>query len=320
MDKLEAERGLTVAEIAEFFRGEVLKLDSFKNKWNNPLAHPHPWEDLREEEALDRCPNSRRYARFIVEDAQGKTSQKFVYLRCKQWSCPYCARVNAQVLYVKVKRGIAGCVADELRDGFRDEYYVKFLTLTLPGREWRDAHSKLDAAAIIKHSFKKLMYQLRRKLGHIEYFWVMEFQRDGFAHLHVVLIGSAIAPKSVKADIEKIWREQQGLGFIKFNAVEGGLNRVSSYLSKYITKELQTGNKGAHVYGASYGFHKAVRVGRPEITMVEIGRWTMEDGQYIFTPLWRIGDFIKLEDLRPLQQIEQDEAEDLWHQMLLPFP
>lgn len=316
---VEAEGRLSVAEIAELFRGEVLKLDSFKNKWNNPLSHPHPFEDLREEEALDRCPNSRRYARFIIEDASGQTSQKFVYLRCKQWSCPYCARVNAQVLYVKVKRGIAGCVADELRDGFRDEYYVKFLTLTLPGREWRDAHSKLDAAAIIKHSFKKLIYQLRRKLGHIEFFWVMEFQRDGFAHLHVVLIGSAIAPKSVKADIEKIWREQQGLGFIKFNAVEGGLNRVSSYLSKYITKELQTGNKGAHVYGASHGFYQAVRVGRPEITMLEIGRWTMEDGQYIFTPLWKIGDFVKLEDLRPLRELEREEAEDLWHQMLLPF-
>lgn len=319
MDPHEGRKGVTVAEVLEVFGGSLLKLDSFKNKWNNPLSDSFGVEDLREEEAEDRCPNSRRYARFVVEDAQGKTSQKFVYLRCKQWSCPYCARVNAQLLYVKVKRGIAGCVAEERRDGFRDEYFVKFLTLTLPGREWRDSHSRLDAAAIIKRSFKKLMYQLRRKLGHIEYFWVMEFQRDGFAHLHVVLVGQAIAPKAVKDDIEKIWREQQGLGFIKFNAVEGGLNRVSSYLSKYITKELQTGEKGAHVYGASYGFHKAVRVGRPEITMVEIGRWTIEDGQYIFTPLWKIGSFINLENLRDLQQTEQEEAEDLWYQMLLPF-
>lgn len=319
MASVETEKGVTVADVLDVLGGAVLELDSFKNKWNNPLNLDPLEDDLREVEAEERCPNSRRYARFLVEGKDGRTKIQFVYLRCKQWSCPYCARVNAQVLYVKVKRGVEGCLEAERRDGFRDDYSVKFLTLTLPGREWRAETAREDAESIIKHSFKKVISQLRRKLGHIEYVWVMEFQRDGFAHLHVVLVGQAIAPPEVKGLIEKLWREQQGMGFIKFNTVKGGARGIASYVSKYITKELATGVKGSHVYAASSGFHRASKRGRPQITLIEIGRFTVEEGKYHFTPLWEMHDYVSLETSRELIKVEIEESDDLWCQMLLPF-
>lgn len=312
--------GVTVAEVAEVFGGRVLQLDSIERKWNSSNTEMHVDDDLADEAFDDRCPNSSMYARYIVEEKGKQSRIKVVPLRCKSWACPYCAKVNAGVLYNKINRGISGCLEEEKRNGHRDEYALKFLTLTLPGREWRDSTSREDAEEVLKYSFKKMMSQLRRKLGHIEYCWVMEFQKkDGYAHLHVVLVGRAIAPKSVLEDIEQLWRKQQQMGFVRLNAVAGGVKKISSYLSKYLTKEIGQGNKSSRVYGASAGFYKAISNQKPLITMIERGRFSYDNGKYFFSPIWTIGDYISPLDLGNQIRLEQEEIEDLYFQMPLPF-
>lgn len=311
--------GVTVAEVAEVFGGRVLELDSIENNWNRSFSKLRSQDGEAESDFDERCPNCSMYARYIVEEKGKEARVKTVPLRCKSWGCPYCAKLNSAALYTKICRGIAGCLEEEQKDGYRDDYALKFLTLTLPGREWREGTSRQDAEEVLKYSFNKMMKQLRRKLGHIDYCWVMELQRDGFAHLHVVLVGRAIGPKSVKADIERLWREQQGLGFVKLNSVNGGVKGISSYLSKYLTKEIQQGSKGTHVFGASRGFYKTISAQKPLITMIERGRYSYDDGKYLFTPLWTINDTLLPSALAEQMKIEQEEIDDLYFQMQLPF-
>lgn len=309
-----------MAEVLEVFGGRVLKLDLKENMWNNSDLNVPPDDDLKEQEFLERCPNSKMYAKYIVEEKGKEPRLKMVPLRCKQWSCPFCTKVNASVLYNKIKRGIVGCLSEERRDGFQDDFAVKFLTLTFPGQEYRDATNPQAAEAAMKSSFKKMIAQLRRKLkGRINYAWVVEKQRDGFPHLHVVLIGRAIGPISVLADIEFLWRKQQELGFVRLNAVKGGISRVSGYLSKYITTEIAKGRKGSHVYGMSQGFGKAISDQKPQITMIERGHFDVVDGRYIFTPIWQIHE--QLDSIKVMEQfkIEREEVEDFYLQMPLPF-
>ena len=313
-------KGVLMAEVQEVFGGRVLQLDVNKRKWNKSTTELPTDDDLMADEFDERCPNSSMYARYIVE-AKGKPSViRIVPLRCKSWACPFCAKVNSRILYNKINRGIAGCLDEEKKSGFRDDYSLKFLTLTLPGREWRDSTSRVDAEEVLKYAFKKTISQLRRKLGHIEYCWVMEFQKkDGYAHLHVVLVGQAIAPKSVLNDIEKLWRQQQGMGFVRLNAVNGGVKTISSYLSKYLTKEIEQGYKGSRVYGASAGFNKAISSQKPAITMIERGRFYYENGKYFFTPIWVISNFLTPLELDFQMGLEREEIDDLYLQMPLPF-
>lgn len=319
-NEVEQKGGVTMAEVLEVFGGRVLQLDSLKRKWNTSNTEMHVDDDQASDEFDDRCPNSSMYARYIVEEKGKESRIRLVPLRCKSWACPYCAKINARTLYNKINRGIAGCLDDEKKHGYRDEYALKFLTLTLPGREWRDATSREDAEEVLKYSFKKTISQLRRKLGHIEYCWVMEFQKkDGYAHLHVVLVGHAIAPKSVLEDIEQLWRKQQQMGFIRLNAVTGGVKGISSYLSKYLTKEIGQGSKSSRVFGASAGFYKAVSNQKPLITMIERGRFTYDNGKYFFSPLWTISDTLSPALLVDQLKIEQEEIDDLYLQMQLPF-
>jgi len=312
-------KGVTVADVLEVFGGRVLKLDYIESKWNNPFGPGFKPDDLLDEKKEDRCPNSKFYGRFIVEGKDGMAKEVFAFLRCKQWSCPFCAKANARALRTKIKRGIAGCLDSERRDGFSDEYALKFFTGTLPGKEWREEHNRQEAGHIIKKAFKKVVYQLRRKYGHFEYVWVLELQRDGFAHVHAALIGHSVGPKAFLKDLEKLWRDQQALGFIKLNHVKGGAKAISGYLCKYITKDLSSGEKSSHVYGASMGFYKAIRDQRPQITMIERGRFNVEDGKIICSPSWTLGDYLPPESARSMFLNNTAEEEDLWEQMEIPW-
>jgi hypothetical protein len=160
---------------------------------------------------------------------------------CGRWDCPDCGIKKLKQLLKRIFEGDISKL--DVPNGFRSKYFCKFLTLTLPGREFRESHTADESFLIIARAWAKLSASLRKTYGKdFLYFRVVERQEDGFPHYHVLLVGRAIAPKGVLDYIKHLWSETYGMGFVKLNVVTS-LERSIRYLCKYLTKHF-IGNKG----------------------------------------------------------------------------
>ncbi len=211
-------------------------------------------------------------------------SIKTVPLRCKAWNCPVCAKLNAWVLEKKAEAALQGMISKVKSDGFRTKYFTKFLTLTVPGKNFR--------AKVTPEYAEKLMTALRKKYGKYEYVWVYEPQKDGFPHMHVVLIGHNIAPVGILGDIKNLWNKKYKMGFVKMNAVTGGIKQISYYLSKYISKEMGKGRKHSRVFSMSKEMRKMFKLPKKKFTVIEFGRiHDLPEGGKQFQPIWELDDY-----------------------------
>jgi hypothetical protein len=135
---------------------------------------------------------------------------------------------------------------DAERNGFRVKYQIKLLTLTVPGKGYRDAHTPKQAWEDLAASFDVLVKSVKRSHGQFKFLKVYELQEDGFPHLHVLMVGAAIAPADVLARIRQVWCVRCGMGFVKLNALkEGdqGIKGALSYILKYMFKSLGEGDE-----------------------------------------------------------------------------
>lgn len=96
----------------------------------------------------------------------------------------------------------------------------KFLTLT-----FRDNVTDLETA---NKEFKRFIRKMRTLLGEFKYIAVIEFQKRGAIHYHVLL-----DIRYVKA---KVLEEAWGNGFIKINRIDH-VDNIGAYVVKYMTKE-----------------------------------------------------------------------------------
>lgn len=140
--------------------------------------------------------------------------------RCKSWSCPRCASHNAW----RVRRLLENVVL------LNDLEY--FFTLTLsPERiplEYRDNTHKY-----ITMLFNKLILYLKREFKFaipLKYIWVMEYQKNGNAHMHGMWNQYVDVNK-----IRKIWVSIGG-GQQMFVSKARDLIRTARYVSKYLSK------------------------------------------------------------------------------------
>lgn len=232
------------------------------------------------------CPNYGFYVRFIAHKEDGDQDIT-ARLGCGSWCCPVCGPKNAAILKATIKRAVRGYHEELETDGFRPEYLYKFLTLTVPGYPYRTTHTPDEAEKEMKAAFNKLRTALKKRLGDFEYIWVYEKQRDGFPHMHVLLIGKAIADKSLLGIITNLWCNRYQMGFVRLNTVKGGINSIVHYLAKYATKGLETGLKGNRVYSMSRKISKHRKKKKANITIIEIGRIVPgDDGKEQFLPIW----------------------------------
>lgn len=134
-------------------------------------------------------------------------------LTCKSWACSYCGPR-------KVKREIARC-----RRGMRLGR-VRFATLTSPGGE--DAATSYDK---LPERFHRLMARVVRRFGRVEYYAVVEPQKRGAAHVHMVYRG----PYIPQAWLSRAARE---CGFGTIADIRKAPPDIAGYLAKYLTKEL----------------------------------------------------------------------------------
>ena len=131
-------------------------------------------------------------------------------------------------------------------NGFRDKYNFKLLTLTCPGKEYREEYTTWDAYQEMMKAFQDLVKAMRQTLGKdFLFFRVVENQQDGFPHFHVILSGKAIAPRWVLRYIENLWRARYGEGFVKLNKVRSP-ERAVAYVLKYLFKNPADFGEGNH--------------------------------------------------------------------------
>jgi len=124
----------------------------------------------------------------------------------------------------------------------------KFVTLT-----FRENIKDLDVANLEFMRFlKRLNYKVySKKCSHLKYTTVVEFQKRGAVHYHVVFYNLPY----MKADVlEEVW----GNGFIKINKIDD-VDNVGAYVCKYLTKDNSDDRlRGRRSYFNSRGLKKPI--------------------------------------------------------------
>jgi len=122
----------------------------------------------------------------------------------------------------------------------------KFVTLT-----FRDNVTDLDYANNeLKKFFKRLSYHLGVKVA---YAYVIEFQKRGAIHYHVIMFN---VPYIACNELKDIW----GHGYIKINRIDN-VDNVGAYVVKYMSKDLEDDRlEGRKCYGSSKNLKKSVEI------------------------------------------------------------
>lgn len=195
------------------------------------------------------------------------------------------------------------------REGVK--YALKHLTLTLPGRHWREGKTPGGCVEVLTANLNKLLTAVKVVYGCFQYFWVMEW-KGGFPHLHVIMVGKAIRPRDLLGFVKKLWCGRYGMGFVKLRTrrreyskelgqwitlensdVKGSVG----YLCKYLGKDLVgSGVHGKHHFGSSRYALARVEEVRPKSGYFLMGQMNgrtiqedeptvKKDGQTLFTVL-----------------------------------
>lgn len=168
---------------------------------------------------------------FIGQFEDGST--KAIRHRCKTWGCGECGPRKLK----QVKLGIY-----KQADRFK---LNRLLTLTLPGNYEGTLEESIKA---INRVWSKFRVYLKRKFqDKIHFIKIIEIQKRGVAHLHILI--DRFIPQRW---ISKAWSDLGGGKIVDIRFVD--LHRVSAYVSKYMTKEMTSNNYGKYRrYGTSQG-------------------------------------------------------------------
>jgi hypothetical protein len=168
-------------------------------------------------------------------------------LPCKSFQCPECSPQKTKVLKARIHKGRI-----KNSNVINKKYTSKFFTFTAPGNPWRQNHTPEQVLEIMQKNFNKLMTNIRRVYGDVDYFRVTEKHKSGYPHFHVLFVGLSIRPWSFKKFIERLWRVKYGMGFIKAKVIydfDHGVN----YLCKYLTKSMEAIKKHQRIFSSSRG-------------------------------------------------------------------
>jgi len=196
------------------------------------------------------------HCRNYIKVAYTSTSPKealMTRLRCKKWSCDYCAEKNANIWrYWLIKR----------LPEVSDEWW--FMTLTAPP----DKRSTLESLSALRDNIDRLIKRMKRVFGEgIEYVRVFEKHPTSEAiHAHFIITGIApyvangcsvklqpmalgVLSRSARSGIwsVKTWLKKTcneiGMGYIAdVQRFTGDTKIAAFYVTKYLTKDQQSIN------------------------------------------------------------------------------
>ena len=137
-------------------------------------------------------------------------------LGCKSWSCPRCGPKKAK----RLRRAIINTA--------QGKELSRVLTLTLDP----SSCSPEQSIPYIRRCYNKFRTSLKRHSGlSISFITILELQRSGYAHLHI-LIDRFIAQDWISV----AWQAVGGGKIVDIRRVD--IHRIAPYLSKYLTKDL----------------------------------------------------------------------------------
>ena len=149
-----------------------------------------------------------------VDGTNGETS--YAALRCKAWACETCGPRKAAT------------VRKAIMERATEKALHRFVTLTLNPRNC----TRLDSAKYVRNCWAKMRTYLKRKYGKsISFISVIELQKSGYAHLHI-LVDRYIDQKW----LSNSWDRIGGGKIVDIRWVD--THRVAHYLAKYLTKDM----------------------------------------------------------------------------------
>lgn len=236
-----------------------------------------------------KCPNASTY--YTITNGEKIISAP---ISCKRYDCPVCGPRKIKNLKRKLGNACISSIQD-WQQKFPDEkdysYWIKLVTLTLPGKEYRVSgfggvtashYSGVvypqDAYRDIQSNFNKLFTRIRLKFPHMDYIKVAEPQRDGYPHFHILCIGpSANDPDFLKM-LRYYWTKKYGMGsslnvqVIKYGP-RAGLKYIMKYLTKYTSSVLEFLPKNCRLVTWSKRIGSMITTVKTSIyTLLEIGR------------------------------------------------
>ena len=124
----------------------------------------------------------------------------------------------------------------------------KFVTLTFAENDKFDI---TDVKSCNKE-YDKFIKRLKRRYSDVKYVTVIEFQKRGAVHYHMI----CNLPFVKKKELAELW----GLGFVKINKISH-VDNVGAYVSKYMSKEVADERlKGLRGYNASKNLERPVEL------------------------------------------------------------
>lgn len=115
--------------------------------------------------------------------------------------------------------------------GVWGDYFPKFMTLTFK-QNVKDHKTANDE---FKRFIQRLNYRVFKKTSGLKYTCVVERQKRGAIHYHVIFYNLPYTPFNELLDVWQNGSEQRGL---RINAIEE-IDNVGSYVTKYISKEIR---------------------------------------------------------------------------------
>lgn len=188
-----------------------------------------------------KCPN---FNLIIWKREVGKII--FSRLRCKSWTCTFCAKANRELWRSHLRKRI-GRIGGQ------------WWFITITAAEWYREQAK--SLANLRQGLDRLFKRIRRVWGKIEYVRVYEVHKDGVFHAHLIMSGlsnrvdirCACGKKRGKHAGEncrvqtwavRTWFKKNArackMGYMVEVSQMHGIPKVVNYICKYITKEAQS--------------------------------------------------------------------------------
>lgn len=153
----------------------------------------------------------------VGPNSEDRRGRKFVRMDCKMLSCDHCGPKKA----ARYRFAIAEqATARKMQ---------RFLTLTLDPKKIPEG---MDSVSYLRDCWAKFRVYLGRGYGRISFISIVELQKNGTAHLHL-LVGSYLPIEWVRQSWQAV-----GGGWMVWIERVCDLHHVGKYLSKYLTKEL----------------------------------------------------------------------------------
>ena len=146
----------------------------------------------------------------------------------------------------------------------------KFITLT-----FRD---NLTSVRLANNEFKKFIQRMRYRYNNFKYIAVIEFQKRGAVHYHMI----SNLPYIANNELADIWRN----GYVKINNIEH-VDNVGAYMIKYMTKDVFDERlHGLKSYQTSKGLIRPVEFVGDEVERI-IDLYNLKDIKKVFSSAYK---------------------------------